>query len=57
MELYVDIFEEEVGKIIHQVGEKNVHHTKFELAIQLFDTLVLSEEFEEFLTLPAYQYI
>ena len=57
MELYKEIFEEEVKKIIHQVGEKNVHHTKFELAIQLFEKLVLSEKFEEFLTTSAYQYI
>jgi malate synthase len=32
-------------------------NSKFELAIELLIKLVISEEFEEFLTLPAYQYI
>ena len=57
MELYIEIFEDEVEKIIHQVGEKNIHHTKFKLAIELFEKLVLSEDFEEFLTLKSYKYI
>jgi malate synthase len=35
---------------------RNIKNSKFELAIELFK-LVISEEFEEFLTLPAYQYI
>ena len=32
-------------------------NTKFELAFELFDKIVMSEKFEEFLTLPAYQYL
>lgn len=57
IELYGEIFEEEVQKIIHQVGEKNLHHTKFNLAIKLFEKLVLSADFKEFLTISAYQYL
>lgn len=57
IELYLEIFEEEVEKIIHHVGEKNLHHTKFKLAIELFEKLVLSADFEEFLTISAYQYL
>ena len=57
IELYEEIFKEEVQKIIHQVGEKNLHHTKFKLAIELFEKLILSADFEEFLTISAYQYL
>ncbi|WP_411768795.1 malate synthase A [Winogradskyella sp. A3E31] len=56
-ELYADIFDDEVEKLILQIGEENIRNTKFNLAIKLFDELVSAEEFEEFLTLPAYQYI
>ncbi|MFT6689398.1 MAG: malate synthase [Saprospiraceae bacterium] len=57
MTLYKDIFDDEVEKIITEFGEENIKNSKFELAIELFNKLVISEEFEEFLTLPAYQYI
>jgi malate synthase len=55
--LYKDIFDDEVEKIITEFGEENIKNSKFELAIELFNKLVISQEFEEFLTLPAYQYI
>jgi malate synthase len=57
IELYIELFNNEVENILTQVGEDAIKNTKFKLAIELFDKLVLSEEFEEFLTLPAYQYI
>jgi len=57
MELYVSILDDEVEKIIRVVGEDKIKDSKFKLAIELFDQLVLSETFEEFLTLPAYQYL
>jgi malate synthase len=57
MTLYEDIFDDEVEKIITEFGEENIKNSKFELAIELFNKLVISEEFEEFLTVPAYQYI
>jgi malate synthase len=57
IELYMTIFDEEVEKILIEVGEQNINNTKFELAIKLFDKLVLSEKFEEFLTESAYQYL
>ena len=56
-ELYVELFNNEVGKIITEIGEENIKKSKFKLAFKLFDKLVVSEKFEEFLTLPAYQYI
>lgn len=55
--LYDTIFQDEVEKLIKEFGEENIKKTKFDLAIELFNTLVTNSEFEEFLTLPAYQYI
>jgi malate synthase len=57
MTFYKDIFDDEVEKIITEFGEENIKNSKFELAIEIFNKLVISEEFEEFLTLPAYRYI
>jgi len=56
-ELYRDIFDEEVEKLITEYGEENIQNTKFDLAIKLFNQMVTNTEFEEFLTLSAYQYI
>lgn len=55
--LYKSIFDSEIEKIITEIGEDSIKESKFNLAIQLFDKLVTTLEFEEFLTLPAYQYI
>jgi malate synthase len=57
IELYIDLFNDEVEKILKEFGDDTIKNTKFKLAIALFDKLVLSEKFEEFLTLPAYQYL
>ena len=57
IELYIALLDDEVEKIITEYGEENMKNSQFKLAIQLFDQLVLTEQFEEFLTLPAYQYI
>ena len=55
--LFNDIFDNEVEKIITEIGEDKIANTKFKLTIELFKKLVTAEKFEEFLTLPAYQYI
>jgi malate synthase len=55
--LYSELLNDEVEKIVTELGEDTIVNTKFKLAIELFDKLVLSEKFEEFLTLSAYQYI
>ncbi len=57
IELYVDLFNDEVEEILAQFDEKSIEKSRFKLATELFDKLVLSEKFEEFLTLPAYEYI
>lgn len=56
-EMYQQLKKEELIKIQELVGEDHFSKGKFELAITLFDALVLSEEYKEFLTLSAYNYI
>ena len=57
MELYLDLLDSEIQKIKTMVGENNFENGKFSTAIHLFNSLVISDEFEEFLTLKAYKYI
>ena len=57
MKLYMELYHDEVDKIISSEGKNEIPKTRFILAFELFDKLVLSDEFEEFLTLPAYKYL
>ena len=54
---YEKIKHQEVEKIKDYVGQDRFDTGEFKKAIQLFDELVLTEKFEEFLTLSAYNYI
>ena len=56
-EMYQQLKKEELEKIKNLVGESDFSNGKFKLAIELFDALVLSKEYQEFLTLSAYKYI
>ena len=49
--------EEELEKIKNYVGEERFNNGKFELATELFDDLILNDNFAEFLTLKAYQFL
>ena len=57
IEMYVNLQNEELEKIKKVVGNNRFVTGKFDLAIRLFDELVLSEEYQEFLTLEAYNYL
>jgi len=57
LQLYMELFDDEVEKIITEYGEEKIKNSQFKLAFELFNKLVLMEEFEEFLTLPAYEHI
>ncbi|GLB51191.1 malate synthase [Neptunitalea chrysea] len=57
IKLYNEFLNSEVANIQAMLGDTAFCEGRFELAIRLFDELVLNEGFEEFLTLPAYQYI
>ena len=48
---------EELDKIQQEVGIDNFHNGKFDKASTLFKDMILKDEFDEFLTLPAYNYI
>ncbi len=56
-ELYETLKKEEIEKMKAYVGPDKYQNGKFDLAIQLFDELVLNKDFKEFLTLNAYQLI
>ena len=57
MELYKALLPEQLNKIRELVGETRYNSGKYELAARIFDELVTSETFEEFLTLPAYKHL
>ena len=56
-ELYGKLLDEELLKIEQYVGTEAFNKGRFEEALDIFNDLVLEEEFTEFLTLPAYQHI
>jgi malate synthase len=56
-EMYQQLKKEELEKIKNLVGESSYTKGKFKLAIELFDALVVSKEYQEFLTLSAYKYL
>ncbi len=55
--LYGKLLEEEMDAIKNEVGEARFESGHFQLAMQLFDEMIRSDDFSEFLTLPAYQYL
>ncbi|WP_102260948.1 malate synthase A [Mesobacillus jeotgali] len=55
VEMYQELKEEELEKIKLEVGEAVFENGKFEQAAEMFDELILKDEFVEFLTLPGYQ--
>jgi malate synthase len=55
--MYQLLKREELEKIKELVGESNFTNGKFKLAIALFDELVVSKDYQEFLTLSAYNHI
>ncbi|WP_044208765.1 malate synthase A [Flammeovirga sp. OC4] len=56
-ELYRSLLPEIMDTIKNYVGEENFNNGKYEEAKNIFDELVTTDEFIEFLTLPAYQQI
>lgn len=56
-DLYRQLLPEELEKVKAYVGELAYKNGKFEQAVSLFDELVRSEDFIDFLTLPAYDMI
>jgi malate synthase len=57
VDLYRALVPKQLEKIKSVVGNERYKNGKFELAAQLFDELVTSDDFKEFLTIPAYEYL
>ena len=56
-ELYDRLVQEELQAIRHEIGDARFEGGHFPLAVELFNQMVKSPEFVEFLTLPAYQHL
>ena len=57
IELYQELARDELEKIRSAVGEQQFARRKFQTAAQIFDMIITDDQFVEFLTLPAYQYL
>ena len=57
IELYGQLLEEEMDAIRGEVGDERFNSGHFGRAMQLFDEMIRGDDFAEFLTLPAYQYL
>jgi malate synthase len=57
LDLYQQMFEEEMDAIREEVGKEAFSNGRFPEAAKLFDEMIRKDEFTEFLTLPAYQLI
>ncbi len=57
VELFREMAKEELEKIRLVVGEHQFSWRKFQTAAEILDKIITSDQFVEFLTLPAYQYL
>jgi malate synthase len=48
---------EELGKIKQEIGVQAFEGGRFDEAVELFDRLILNDDFAEFLTIPGYELI
>ena len=55
--LFADVLEDELEKIKAQIGKSSYDKRKFALAHELFAKITTDDEFAEFLTLPAYDFL
>ena len=56
-DLFLSILDEELKAIKEEIGTEKFNEGKFELSTKLFSEMIQKEDFDEFLTLPAYQFI
>lgn len=56
-DLYESILPQELDKIRDYVGQTAYQNGQFDRAVELFNALVLRDDFVEFLTLPAYDWV
>ncbi len=56
-ELFQELVPQELAKVRQILGEQQYAAGKYEEAARMFEKLTLDEDFVDFLTLPAYDYI
>jgi malate synthase len=56
-QLFHTLFKDELNSIQQQVGNSLFETANYQNAIEIFYQLVTAEEFEEFLTTRAYQFV
>ncbi|MGH8679222.1 MAG: hypothetical protein ACREUQ_12850, partial [Burkholderiales bacterium] len=56
-ELFKDLVPQELEKVRKILGDKGYANGKYQEAATMFEQLTLAEDFAEFMTLPAYDYI
>ncbi len=56
-DLFHQLMTEELDKIKTAIGEQQYAGRRFQTAAELIDKIIMDDQFVEFLTLPAYQYI
>jgi malate synthase len=55
--LFRDVLEQELAKVQSRAGVQHESEGNYQLAAQIFDRLITSDEFIEFLTLVGYEYL
>ena len=56
-DLFIKLVDEELNAIKVEIGEDVYNNGKFKLATNLFVEMIQKNDFDEFLTLPAYSHI
>jgi malate synthase len=56
-QLVRDVEREELAKLRQTVGDEAYAKGRYDEAQQIFDQVALSDDFQEFLTIPAYEHI
>ncbi len=57
IELFRDVLKDEMEKLRTQLGDEQFRKRRFATAAEILDSIITSDQFIEFLTLPAYQYL
>ncbi len=57
VELFQELMQDELAKIQAAIGEKQFAARKFQTASEILDKIITADQFVDFLTLPAYQYL
>jgi malate synthase len=56
-ELFLELVPQELAKVREMLGERQYAAGKYEEAAKMFEQLTLDDDFADFLTLPAYEYL